>query len=214
MRVEKIIVVDDASHDDTASICLKHGATVLLSPANMGYSCAIQTGLRYAMEQGYKYAITLDSDGQHDPHFIPKMLSHLVRTGCDIVIGSRWLARKSCTMSFVRTLGMLGLSKLVFCLTGQRLTDTSSGFQAYTHSGMVAMVRSDLPVNHPDADVVVSLMKKGIRFGEVPVRMRPRQYGRGMNDGTVRMLTYGYHMFVGLLAQLIDVEKRQWRYHR
>ena len=208
-----ICVVDDASEDDTVKISLEHDVVVLPLPTNLGYSSAIQTGLRYALQENCRYAITLDADGQHDPRFISQLLSQLTLTGCDIVIGSRWKMRNSCNMSLVRTIGIWGLSKIVRLITAQELTDTSSGFQAYSRSGMLALSSSQLPVLNPDADVVVSLARQGVVFSEVPVRMRPRMKGKGMNDGLTMILRYGYHMFIGLLAQLIDPERKDNKCH-
>jgi glycosyltransferase involved in cell wall biosynthesis len=201
-----VCVVDDGSQDNTIKISLNYNVVVLPLPTNLGYSSAIQTGLRYALEENYSYAVTFDADGQHDPRFIPQILSQLALSNCDIVIGSRWKMRDSCKMSLVRKIGFWGLSKAVYLITGQELTDTSSGFQAYSRSGMAALANSQLPVRNPDADVLVSLARQGIIFSEVPVRMRPRAHGEGMNDGTLTMFRYGYHVFVGLLAQLIDPE--------
>ena len=198
-----IVVVDDGSEDDTARVSAERGATVLSSPTNLGYSSAIQIGLRYALNKGYDYAITIDADGQHNPRYIPQMLSQLLTTPCDIVIASRWKLRHSCEKSCVRTLGMWALSRIVCWATKQQLTDTSSGFQAYSRSGMAALACSELPVRNPDADVVVYLAKKGIVFTEVPVQMRPRRQGRGMNEGVIRMFRYGYQVLIALLAQLL-----------
>jgi len=203
-----ILVVDDDSSDSTAQISRGHGAAVVTLPSQLGYSNAIQTGLRYALQEGYCYAVTLDADGQHNPRFILPMLSHLRRSNASIVIGSRWQGRDSCNLSFIRKLGMWSLSKIVHWATGQELTDTSSGFQAYSRPGMAALVRSNLPTDHPDADVVVSLARTGIVFTEVPVNMRPRIHGRGMNDGTIGMLRYAYHMLVGLLAHFVDPTRK------
>lgn len=203
-----ICVVDDASRDSTIKTALKYDVVVLPLPTHLGYSSGIQTGIQYALRENYCYAVTFDADGQHDPRFIKQTLSEITHAGCDIVIGSRWKMRESCNMSLVRKIGIWGLSKIVRLITGQTLTDTSSGFQAYSRAGMTALANSQLPVRNPDADVVVSLARRGIVFSEVPVRMRPRTQGKGMNDGIAMMLRYGYHMFIGLLAELIDPERK------
>lgn len=204
-----ICVVDDGSNDDTARIPHEHNAVVLSLPTNVGYSCAIQTGLRYALLENYLYAVTIDADGQHDPKFIPQMLSKLAGTSSDIVIGSRWKMRRLCNMSLVRKIGIWSLSKIVHLITGQVLTDTSSGFQAYTRLGMTALVNGKLPVYNPDADVLISLARQRITFSEIDVQMRPRKCGQGMNDGALRTFRYGYHILMGLLGQLIDPERKK-----
>ncbi|HZO34929.1 MAG TPA: glycosyltransferase family 2 protein, partial [Gaiellaceae bacterium] len=62
-----IVVVDDASVDRTAEVAAHKGARVLRLPFNLGIGGAVQTGFRYAFEQGYDIAVRVDGDGQHDP---------------------------------------------------------------------------------------------------------------------------------------------------
>ena len=82
-----IVVVDDASEDDTAAIAARHGATVLQLPFNVGIGGAVQTGFRYALAEGYECAVRLDGDGQHDASQIPKILAPIEAGEADVVIG-------------------------------------------------------------------------------------------------------------------------------
>jgi glycosyltransferase involved in cell wall biosynthesis len=65
-----VVVVDDASSDETPAIAAQLGAIVVTLPCNLGYGGAVQTGFKYAVENGYDYAVMMDADGQHDPEFI------------------------------------------------------------------------------------------------------------------------------------------------
>ena len=69
-----VVVVDDASSDDTAAVAEAHGATVLRLPFNVGIGGAVQTGFRYALDEGYDVAVRLDGDGQHDASELGKLL--------------------------------------------------------------------------------------------------------------------------------------------
>jgi glycosyltransferase involved in cell wall biosynthesis len=82
-----VVVVDDASTDETASVAEAHGARVLRLPFNVGIGGAVQTGFRYARDEGYEVAVRLDGDGQHDASEIGKLLAPLragdAKTGLD-----------------------------------------------------------------------------------------------------------------------------------
>ena len=87
----EVVVVDDASSDDTAEIAAARGATVLRLPFNVGIGGAVQTGFRYALAEGYERAVRLDGDGQHDASQISKILTPIEAGEADLVIGSRFL---------------------------------------------------------------------------------------------------------------------------
>ena len=91
----EVVVVDDASRDDTAAIAEAHGATVLRLPFNVGIGGAVQTGFRYALENGYERAVRLDGDGQHDASQIPRILAPIEAGEADLVIGSRFVDPES-----------------------------------------------------------------------------------------------------------------------
>ena len=85
-----IVVVDDESNDATSAIADAHGAAVVTLPFNLGIGGAVQTGFKYALEQGYELAVRLDGDGQHDPAELPRLLAPVQAGEADIVTGSRF----------------------------------------------------------------------------------------------------------------------------
>ena len=89
----EVVVVNDASADDTAARARRAGAVVLTLPLNLGIGGAVQTGFRYAQEMGFDIAIQVDGDGQHTPAEIPRLLEEMEEEGADIVIGSRFSAK-------------------------------------------------------------------------------------------------------------------------
>ena len=84
------VIINDGSTDDTRKICARRNYNMLDLPVNTGLAGAIKSGMRYANYHGYDYVLQLDGDGQHDPVYIEKMMEEMARTGCDIVIGSRF----------------------------------------------------------------------------------------------------------------------------
>ena len=85
------VVVNDGSRDATAQLCREHGYPLIDLRVNLGLTGALQTGMRYAWEEGYDAAIQIDADGQHDPKYIPEMAEKMEKNRDDIVIGSRFL---------------------------------------------------------------------------------------------------------------------------
>ena len=123
----EVLVVDDGSSDDTAERAQTAGASVVRHECNLGKGLALLTGIRYAAENGYEIAVTLDGDGQHDPSEIPKLLAAL-QNGADIIVGSRM--GKPDGMPVARLLTNMAMSAVLRALTGCRLRDTQSGFKA------------------------------------------------------------------------------------
>src|SRR3569833_1244099 len=85
-----IVVVDDGSYDRTAAVARAHGAVVLRLPFNLGIGGSVQTGFRYAYEQGYDVAVRVDGDGQHDPAQLDAILAPVLAGTADLVVGSRF----------------------------------------------------------------------------------------------------------------------------
>jgi glycosyltransferase involved in cell wall biosynthesis len=127
--VSKVIVVDDASKDDTFEIASKAGATVLRHIVNLGLGGTLKTGCDAAILLGADAIVTLDGDGQHDPSEIPKLLDAMKRNNSDAVFGERPFNKE---MPFVKRLGnyfFLFYSKYLF---GIKVRDTQTGFRLFT----------------------------------------------------------------------------------
>ena len=87
--VDNIIVVDDASLDNTYELSIKCGATVLRSPVNLGYDSSLEFGFSHAIKQGATSILTIDADGQHPIDLIPKMINLIEYENYEFVIGIR-----------------------------------------------------------------------------------------------------------------------------
>ena len=84
------VIINDCSVDNTLQICKENNFNVINLPINLGIGGAVQTGYLYACEKEYDLAVQVDGDGQHDQAYIADMIDEMERTGCDIVIGSRF----------------------------------------------------------------------------------------------------------------------------
>ncbi|MEK7615278.1 MAG: glycosyltransferase family 2 protein [Patescibacteria group bacterium] len=127
--VDMMVVVNDGSLDRTAEIARTQGATVVSHVINRGLGAAIGTGFVMAQRLQADVAITLDADGQHDPSKIPSFIA-AIEQGADVVIGSRMLVRTG--MPWYRQIANVLGNIFTFCLFGAWVTDSQSGFRAFT----------------------------------------------------------------------------------
>lgn len=199
-----VVVVDDGSTDETAANARAAGAAVVRLPFNLGIGAAVQTGFRYALEHGYEVAVRLDGDGQHDPLELPKLLEPLSRDEADVVTGSRFRDDGSgYRPPLARRLGISWFARLVSLLSGQRVTDTTSGFQALNRRG-IALFASDYPSDYPEVEATVLLLKHRLRLVEVSVRMREREHG----SSSITFLRSLYYAVKVTLALLVAMGRR------
>jgi glycosyltransferase involved in cell wall biosynthesis len=201
----EIVVVDDGSHDRTPEVARAAGARVLRLPFNLGIGGAVQTGFRYAHENDFELAVRVDGDGQHDPAQLSAVIEPVVHGEADIVVGSRYLSAggDGYRSSVPRRMGIRILAGIVSRLTGQRITDPTSGFQALNRKA-IALFAADYPHDYPEVEALVLLLRHRLRLREVPIEMRPRAAGRS----SIQTLSSGYYMVKVLLALLVGSFRR------
>jgi glycosyltransferase involved in cell wall biosynthesis len=194
-----VVVVDDASEDDTAAVAGACGAVVLRLPFNVGIGGAVQTGLRFALDGGYELAVRLDGDGQHDASEIPKILAPVLAGEADLVIGSRFVdGSGSYRPPLARRLGIRVFARLVSALGGQRVTDTTSGFVALSRTG-IELFAAEYPHDYPEVEATLVALKSGLRLTQVQVEMRERASGSS-SITFVRSLYYIVKVMLALLV--------------
>lgn len=200
-----IIVVSDGSVDNTADESRSAGASVIELPFNVGYGAALQTGFKYALMKDYEFAVQMDADGQHDPLSIESLIEPILKNEVDIVIGSRFLSEESYSAPFVRRMGMYFFGFITSVLTGRKITDPTSGFQALNKKVMEFYASRAYPVDYPDADVIIMLHRKGFRFKEVPVVMH-NAAKPSMHGGIIKPLYYIFKMLLSIFMTLLRKE--------
>ena len=167
--VNKVIVCDDGSGDDTGSIAKYIGAQVILHDQNMGYGAALQSLFKEAKSLGANFIVTLDGDGQHDPKEIPLLLERLMVGDVDIVIGSRFIDCGNSEFPKWREIGI----KIITCLVknnGQKLTDAQSGFRAYNRHALESLTLTEKGMG-ASTEILIKAEDKGLRIAEVPVKI-------------------------------------------
>ena len=194
-----VVVIDDASADQTVAIAERHGATVLPLLFNVGIGGAVQTGFRYARDEGYQIAVRLDGDGQHDASELEKLITPIRAGEADLVIGSRFVdPAGSYRPPFARRVGIRVFAGLVSLLGGQKVTDTTSGFSAMNRAG-IDLFATDYPHDYPEVEATLVALRSGLRLAQVQVVMRERQAGTS-SITFVRSLYYIVKVMLALLV--------------
>jgi glycosyltransferase involved in cell wall biosynthesis len=172
-----ILVIDDASTDNTYTTAQAAGALVVRHPFNLGIGGTFQTGLKFALQGNYARVVRLDGDGQHDPVDIPAMLAVLTGDEADIVVCSRFLGTElMMDIPLARRIGIFLFAATVSALTGRRATDTTSGFQALNRKAITTLA-TFMPQDYPEVEGRVITHKAGLRTLELPTQMRMRATG-------------------------------------
>lgn len=201
-----VIVVDDGSRDNTASLAQEGGATVISHPFNLGYGAALQTGYRFALSHGYERVITMDGDGQHPPEEVHRLLEVLRRGEVDVVLGSRFLGRGAYRPPFFRSLGIRLFAAIARRATGVPITDPTTGFQALSAKVLAYYLQGFYPSDYPDVEVLIRLSRAGFTFKEVAVAMLPGDPRQSMHRG-LWPLYYLYRNALGIPLALLSTGK-------
>lgn len=167
------IIINDGSTDDTAKICRENGYNFIDLPVNLGLIGAFQTGLKYALKNGYDYALQFDGDGQHQSKFIDGMLSFAVENDADIVIGSRFVDEKKPLSA--RMLGSRLISGLIWLFTHKKISDPTSGMRLY-NSKIIKAMANDINLG-PEPDTISYFLKCKASVMEFQVEMKEREAG-------------------------------------
>jgi glycosyltransferase involved in cell wall biosynthesis len=190
-----IVVVSDASEDDTAALARAAGAVVIELPCRLGAWGAAQTGMRYARRNGYNFVLTLDADGQHHPRELPALLAEQRRTQANVVIGT--YAER---LSLAKRLAW----RYFHLLTGIGVQDFTSGLRVYDRRAVRALASGQASLlDYQDLGVLMLLRKKGLTLHEMPTVMSPRhQGGSRVFSSWLMVARYMMHTTVLCFAQL------------
>lgn len=204
-----IVVIDDASTDDTARIAQEAGARTISLIRNLGYGYALKAGYQMAVEEDFDVAVQLDGDGQHVPESIPGLLEPILSGKCDVVIGSRALSDVDYVFPVMRRLGQLFFGWILYRMSGLRIGDPTSGFQALNRKALQLYAGRDFPGDYPDTDMLLYLQLKDLTIHEVAATFRPNEQSRSIHNGIIRPMYYIYKMSFSML--LVYLRNRRSR---
>ena len=198
------VVINDHSTDNTLDILKENNYNYINLPTNLGIGGAVQTGYRYAYENNYDTAVQVDADGQHNPKYLNMMLETLEKEQADMIIGSRFIENKGFQSTFARRIGITYFTKLIHLLTGEVITDPTSGLRL-GNKNVIELFAKDYPRDYPEPESVVALLKRGMRVREVPVEMLARQGG----VSSINFKKSVYYMIKVSLAIIIENHRQK-----
>jgi len=196
----EVLVINDGSKDRTAELALNAGATKIVShKTNMGVGAAFMTGVRNCISMNADVAVKIDADMQFDPKNIPELTVPILNNQLDVVVGSRFLNSKVENIPRKKFIGNKIFTKIISLVTGQKFTDTQSGFIAYSKEAISNLiVINDFTFVH---EAILDLKFKGFRIGEVGV---PVQYFNERKSRVVKnVFNYSYKALSIIFRSLI-----------
>jgi hypothetical protein len=196
-----ILVADDCSLDGTVDVAKAAGAQVLSLPHHLGLGGAVQAGYKLAYELGYLYVIRVDGDGQHEARDIPRIFETLRKSGCEMVIGSRFIEGEPPPIGRVRLLGIHFFRMILRPILGKPVRDPTSGFVGVNRNALQVFSKS-FPLEYPEIEALVVLQRKAFRFEETPCRFHPRRTGR-TSITPLKSIYYIVHVLLGVFVNVL-----------
>ena len=216
--VDKVIVCDDGSTDDTLNNAKLAGAEIISHKKNQGYGAAITSLFDYCRMQNADVMITLDGDGQHDPNQIPILLDTISQHSVDVVLGSRFLDNNTDTPGY-RKRGIKIITSAANFGADFKVSDAQSGFRAYSKSAINAIHPTEQGMA-VSTEILLKISNKGLSLAEVPIttsydgdtsEQNPVPHGISVLMNTIKYVSirhpikfYGIPGFVSIIAGLVS----------
>ena len=197
------IVINDCSRDSTEAILKTNQKDYLSLPCNLGIGGGVQTGYRYAAENGYDIAIQFDGDGQHDARYLRDLIEPIETGKADIAIGSRFIRKEGFQSTGLRRMGIGFLSGLIKLLCGIRVTDVTSGMRAVNRRFIEEYARS-YAQDYPEPEAIIAAAIRGAKIVEIPVQMRERQGGKS-SINPIRSIYYMIKVSLALVLARFSI---------
>ena len=191
--IDDIILIDDASGDDTPAVSKRLGLKTFIHEKNLGYGGNQKTCYREVMKLGADIAVMIHPDFQYDPSFIPEMIRPIANGECDAVFGSRMYIKRNALLGgmpywkFTANIFLTWLENLVL---GMNLTEYHSGFRAYSKKVMQLPLELNSNDFVFDTEIIVQMKVAGMRIKEIPITTR--YFAEASMIGFGRSVKYGF----------------------
>ena len=198
--VDKVIVCDDGSTDDTAKVAKENGAHVIQHKKNIGKGSAMRSLFRSALENNGDVIVTIDGDGQFLPEEIPKIIEPILKNQSDIVIGYRFDDKTE--MPSYRRIGNKVLDKISNFASELSFRDTQSGFRAYSKKA-IQMIKFTADGFGADSEILIDASRKELRISEEKITVI---YNTGGKTSTKHPITHSSSV-INTLIELIAIRQ-------
>ena len=167
------VIINDGSKDKTSLVCHRNKYNVVDLVINIGLTGAFRTGMKYAYQHGYDYAMQYDGDGQHNPEYIEQMIEVAEQEKAEVVIGSRYVKEK---MPWdARMIGARIIKTCIFLTSRKIIQDPTSGMRLYGKKVMESFVKNSSYA--PEPDTLAFMARCGVKISECQVYMNERIAG-------------------------------------
>ena len=202
--VDKVIVCDDGSTDNTAALAKKAGAIVISHATNLGYGAAISTLFDYCRKNNAEIMVTLDGDGQHNPDQVPDLINIILKHNVDVVIGSRSL-RDDKDLPSYRKAGIKIITSTINSATDLKVTDSQSGFRAYSRTAidLIHPAESGMAVS---TEILLNISNNGLSIAEVPITVSYTG-----DTSTEHPVSHGAHV-IGTTLKYVSIKHPMYFY--
>lgn len=180
--VDEIIVINDASTDETKDLIKEKNVKLIDHKKNRGLGKSLRDGIKKAIELDSDIIITIDADGQHDPDDIPRLVEK-IKNGNDFVLGARDLRQ----YPFIKKLGNFFLNTITNFISGTYLKDTESGFRAFTKKAAQKMT---LKSNRYEiaTEIIFEVGKNNLKSTNIKIDSPIYVKGVGIGDGILNFI--------------------------
>ncbi|EOL47508.1 glycosyltransferase family 2 protein [Enterococcus caccae] len=202
------VVINDGSTDNEEEVLQENNINHIELVYNLGIGGAVQTGYKYALNEGYDIAVQFDGDGQHDINSLNKLIDPIIENQADFTVGSRFVSDSDSTFksSGARQLGIKILSNLIRILTGVNIKDVTSGYRAGNRK-IIQQFVDRYPSQYPEPESYMYLIANKSRIKEIGVKMFERETGKS-SISLINSISYMVNVSLSILiASLIDKEE-------
>lgn len=200
---ENIVVVDDASMDGTSEQLLNKDVTVLQHLINRGQGASLKTGITYALQKGADVIVTFDSDGQHNPDDIKKLIEPIIQNKVEVTLGSRFIEAGLVNNmpGFRKTILKAAIVFTKFT-SKLNITDTHNGLRAFTkHAASAIRIKQDR-MTHA-SEILDEIYRNKLSYQEVPVSISYTEYSTTKSGENKNPLAFGRILFKYFIGKLM-----------
>lgn len=195
--VDKVIVVDDGSMDNTAKVVNNSKAEVLIHRINLGQGAALQTGLDYAKKYEPSVVVTYDADGQFDASEIPLVIAPILKNEAEVVLGSRFLGKVE-DMDFLRKLILKFGIVFTYVFSKIRLTDTHNGFRAFSNKALKTIRITQNRMAHA-SEIIDQVVINKLKYVEIPVTVKYDEYSKKKGQSSLNAFEIVFRLILNKL---------------